>query len=165
MFNCKTEGKGSDLVNKQQPNLSCFFPSSKHENVLKQNEDFASQGLVHYFLQVTRYFSRVINPLVKNGFFHPYDLDESTIAFRDIKNNFSFLFHFSMKNMSAHIIAPDGTPCFAASHQGYSVCLCPKKGTRPIWVKHCSRSRVGVSHVCWRFTDNVLSTVTPNNVK
>ena len=34
-----------------------------------------------------------------------------------------------MKILQANRIAPDGTPHFAASHLGYSVCLCPIKGT------------------------------------
>ena len=33
------------------------------------------------------------------------------------KSIFSFLFHFSMKIMSANRIAPDGIPRFAVSHQ------------------------------------------------
>ena len=45
-------------------------------------------------------------------------LDESIFIFRGIRNNFSFLFHFSMKIMSANRKAPDGTPHFAASHLG-----------------------------------------------
>ena len=39
---------------------------------------------------------------------------------------FKIVFNFSMK---ANRIAPDGTPRSAASHLGYSVCLCPIKGT------------------------------------
>ena len=34
-----------------------------------------------------------------------------------------------MKRRFANRIAPDGTPRSAASHVGYSVCLCPIKGT------------------------------------
>ena len=44
-------------------------------------------------------------------------------------------FHFSMKIMSANRIAPDGTPRFAASHQGL-LCLpmSHKKDARFIWI-------------------------------
>ena len=34
-----------------------------------------------------------------------------------------------MKFLCAHRIAPGGTPRFAASHLGYTVCVCPTKGT------------------------------------
>ena len=40
-----------------------------------------------------------VNPLVTNGFSHPYHLDESTFILRDVRSNFSYLFHFSMKIM------------------------------------------------------------------
>ena len=43
---------------------------------------------------------------VVNGFSHPYPLDESIFIFRGIRSNFSFLFHFSIKIMSANRIAP-----------------------------------------------------------
>ena len=33
-----------------------------------------------------------------NGFSHPYHLDESTIIFRGIRSNFSFLFNFFYEN-------------------------------------------------------------------
>ena len=38
----------------------------------------------------------LFNPLVTNGFTQPYNLDESIFIFRDIRSNFSFLFHFLM---------------------------------------------------------------------
>ena len=62
--------------------------------------------------------STCFNPYVTNGLSHPYHLDESTFIFRGIINYFSFIFHFSMKIMSANRIAPDGTPRFAASRLG-----------------------------------------------
>ena len=71
-----------------------------------------------------------INPLVTYGFFHPYHLDESTFILRDVRSNFSFLFHFSMKFMSAKRIAPDGTLRLWRHIWAYSVCLCPIKGRR-----------------------------------
>ena len=71
-----------------------------------------------------------------NGLSHPYHLDESIFIFRGIRSKFSFLFHFSMKIMSANRIAPDETPRFAASHLGL-ICLLMshKKDARLIWVK------------------------------
>ena len=45
--------------------------------------------------------------------------------FRDFK----FLSHYSMNFRYANRIAPDGTPRCAASHLGFTVCLCPIKGT------------------------------------
>ena len=59
-----------------------------------------------------------INLNKMNGLSHPYQMGESTFIFRGIRNNISFLFHFSMKFMSANRKAPDGTPRFAASHLG-----------------------------------------------
>ena len=69
-------------------------------------------------VEFSLYSIKLLNPRVTNGLSHPYLLDESTFIFRDIKGNFSFLFHFSMKIMSANRITPDGTPRFAASHLG-----------------------------------------------
>ena len=49
---------------------------------------------------------------------------------------FSLLFHFSMKFMLAHNIAPDGTPHSAASHLGlFYLPTSDKKDARLIWVK------------------------------
>ena len=58
------------------------------------------------------------NIIVTNGLSHPYHLDESTFIFRGIGRIFSFLFHFSVKNMLANRIAPDAELRFAASHLG-----------------------------------------------
>ena len=60
----------------------------------------------------------VFNTLVTNGLFHPYHLDVSTFIFRGNRSNWTFSFHFSMKITLANIIAPEGTPHFAASHLG-----------------------------------------------
>ena len=38
-----------------------------------------------------------VHPLVTNGFYNPYHLDESTFICRGIRIKFSFLFHFSIK--------------------------------------------------------------------
>ena len=46
--------------------------------------------------------SSMLNPFVTNGLSHPYHLDESTFTFRDIRIDFSFSFHFSMKLASAN---------------------------------------------------------------
>ena len=54
-----------------------------------------------------------------NGLYHSYDcyhLGESTVIFMDIRSDSEFLFHFSMKLLSANRIALDGTPCSTASH-------------------------------------------------
>ena len=53
-----------------------------------------------------------INPYVTNGLSHPYHLDEPIFVLRDISGNFSILFHFSMKFMSANRIVTDGMPRF-----------------------------------------------------
>ena len=63
-------------------------------------------------------FSTCFSPYATNGLSHPYQMDESTFIFRGIRNDFSFLFHFSMKIMLANRIAPYGTPRFAASRLG-----------------------------------------------
>ena len=47
----------------------------------------------------------------------------------------NFLFHFSMKIISANRIAPDGMPRFAASHLGlFCVPMSHKKDGRLKWV-------------------------------
>ena len=47
-----------------------------------------------------------------------------------------YLFHFSMKFMSANRIAPDGTPRFAELHLGlFCLPMSHKKDVRLIWVK------------------------------
>ena len=75
------------------------------------------------------------NPLVTNGRSHPYKMDESTFILRGVRINFSFVFQFLMKIMSANRIAPDGTPHFAASHLGlFCLPLSHKKNVRLIWV-------------------------------
>ena len=83
-------------------------------------------------------FVLIVNPLVTNELSHPYHLDESIFIFRGIRINFSFLFHFLMKIMSANRIAPGGMPHFAASHLRL-FCLPMshknKKDARLIWVK------------------------------
>ena len=71
-----------------------------------------------------------------NEFSHPYQLDESTFSLRGIRSNFSFLFHFSMKIMSANRIAQDGKPRLAASHLGlFCLPISHKKDVKLIWVK------------------------------
>ena len=56
-------------------------------------------------------------------------LDESIFHVRGIMGYASFLFHFSMKCLKANRIAPYGTLCIAVLHLGYSICMCPVKGT------------------------------------
>ena len=66
-----------------------------------------------------------------NGLSHHYHLDEFIIIFRDIRNNFLFLFHFSVKIFSANEIAPDGAPRYVASHLGlFCLPMSHKKDTR-----------------------------------
>ena len=67
------------------------------------------------------------NPYLTNGFSHHYLLGESTFIFRGVRSDFYFFYRsdFSMKFLCANRIAPDGMPRFAASHLGYTVCLCP----------------------------------------
>ena len=92
------------IVLPSRHDLSCLLWSVDVKQQIKQTNCIV---LVHSFL-VDRF-----NPLVTNGFSHPYHLYVSIFIFRGIRSDFSFLFHFSMKIMSAHRIAPDGTPCFA----------------------------------------------------
>ena len=64
-------------------------------------------------------------------------MDESTFIFRDSASDFLFLFHFSMKFVSANKIAPDGMQPFAASHLGlFSLPMFHKKDARLIWVNN-----------------------------
>ena len=66
---------------------------------------------------------------------HPYQLDKSTFISKGIRSDFSFLFHFPMKFMKANIIAPDGTPRFAASHLVlFCLPMSHKKDAMLIWV-------------------------------
>ena len=69
-----------------------------------------------------------INPYLTNGFYHHYQLDESTFIFRGVRSDFYFLSHFSMKFLCASRIAPDGTPQSAASHLG--LCCLPMSHKR-----------------------------------
>ena len=51
-------------------------------------------------------------------------------------SNFSFLFHLSMKIISANRIAPDGMRRFATSHLGlFCLPMSHKKDASLIWVK------------------------------
>ena len=75
-----------------------------------------------------------LNPYKPNGISHPYQLDESIFILRGIEGYFSILFHFSMKNMSANRIAPDGTPRFAAFNlEPFCLHMSHKKDTRLIY--------------------------------
>ena len=58
------------------------------------------------------------------------------------RSDFSFLFHFSMKFISANRIVPDGSgpPCLVASHLGlFCLAMSHKKDARLIWVNHVRR--------------------------
>ena len=81
--------------------------------------------------------TKQIHPPVTNELSHLYRLDESIFIFSGIRSNFSFLFHFSMKFMSANRITPDRTPRFAASHlRLFCFPMSHKKDSRLLWVKH-----------------------------
>ena len=74
-----------------------------------------------------------LNPYLANGFYHHYQLDESTFIIRGVKSDFYFLSHFSMKFLCANRIAPDGTPRSAASHLGlFCLPMSHKKDARLI---------------------------------
>ena len=76
------------------------------------------------------------NPLVTNGLYYPYQLDESTFIFRGIKSNFSFLYQFLLKIKIAKRIAQDGTMRFATSYLGlFCLPMFHKMDARRIWVK------------------------------
>ena len=53
-----------------------------------------------------------------NGLAHHYHLGESTVIFRDVRSDFEFLFHFSMKFFLASRIAPDVMQYCGALHLG-----------------------------------------------
>ena len=73
------------------------------------------------------------NPHVTNGLSHSYHLDDYIFILRGIRSNFLFLFHFSLKFLSANRIAPNGTSCFAASHLGlFCLLMSHKKDARLI---------------------------------
>ena len=77
----------------------------------------------------------MFNPLVTNGLSHPYHSDESISILGTAEVFVTFLFHVSMKIMSANRIAPDGTPRFAASHlMAILFAYVHKKDARIIWV-------------------------------
>ena len=66
-----------------------------------------------------------------NGLVHHYHLGESTLIVRGIRDDFEFLFHFSMKFLKADRIAPDGTTHSAASHLGlFCLPMSHKRGAR-----------------------------------
>ena len=56
------------------------------------------------------------NPYLMNGFSHHYQFGVSTFIFRDVRCDFYFLSHFSMKFLCANRIAQDGMLRSAASH-------------------------------------------------
>ena len=72
------------------------------------------------------------------GTSYPYHLDESIFILRGIGSNFSFLFYFTIKIISANRIASDGTPQnrtphFVVSHLGL-FCL-PMSHKKDVGVK------------------------------
>ena len=76
----------------------------------------------------------MLNPYLKIGISHPYQLDESIFIYRDISCIFSFIFQFSMKFFQANRIAPDGMQHFAAAHLGlFCLQMSHKKDAILIW--------------------------------
>ena len=74
----------------------------------------------------------VLNPYVTNGLSYPYHLD---FNFRGIRSMFSFLFHFSMKIISANRIAPDDAAFCGVTSGLFYLPLSHKKDARLICVK------------------------------
>ena len=67
-----------------------------------------------------------------NGLSHHYQLGESIFIFRDVRCDFYFLSHFSMKFLCANTIAPEEN---AASHLWlFCLPMSHKKDARHIWV-------------------------------
>ena len=96
-----------------EKNVTLFSSENHHF------DNHRNRSILHRRVDVLFHlFFLCLNPLVTNGFSHPYYLDEIIFIFRDIGSNISFLFHFSMKFVSANRIAPDGMPSFSASHLG-----------------------------------------------
>ena len=94
-------------------------PEGRESDFLSKTGGYAFKGLLAVYLM--------------NGFSHCYQLRESTFLFRGIRSDFYFLSHFSMKFLCNDRIAPDRTPCSAASHLG--LCCLPishKKDARLI---------------------------------
>ena len=103
--------------------------------------------IVHCLYQVScinyvsylKNFSQLLTLISPMGF--PSLSIESIFIFRDIKSNFSFLFHFSMKIILATRICLDRTPRFAASHLGlFYLPMSHEKDARLIWVKRVPES-------------------------
>ena len=63
-------------------------------------------------------------------------MGQSTVIWRDIRGDFIFLFHFSMKFPLANSVATDGKPRSAASHLGlYYLNMSHQKDARLICIK------------------------------
>ena len=81
------------------------------------------------------------NPLVTNGLSHPYQLDESSLTFRGIRSNFSFLFHF----FDEYTVSKQNSPRWDAAFCGVTsgailFAYVPLKDARLIWVKVAANS-------------------------
>ena len=82
-------------------------------------------------------FTNYINPLVTNGLFHPYHLNEPTFIFRGVRS--VVLCSFFDENNSSNRIAPDETQRIAASHLGlFCLHMSHKNDARLIWVHFLS---------------------------
>ena len=73
-----------------------------------------------------------INPYMTNGFSHHYHLEESTFIFRGVRSDFYFFISFFDEISLCKQNSPRwdmGRRVLRRHIWGYSVCLCPTKGT------------------------------------
>ena len=116
---------------------SCSYNTQFIKHIAEKKKIRCFALILSFFLNpsIFSFLLNMFNLLGTNGLSHPYHLDESIFIFRGIRSNFSFLFHFSMKFVSANRIAPVETSHFAASNLGL-FCLprSHKKDDRGIWV-------------------------------
>ena len=76
----------------------------------------------------------LLNPYVTSGLAHHYHLAESTVILGASRVILNFHSIFFMKLLKANRIAPDGMPCFGASHLGlFCLHISHKKDARLIW--------------------------------
>ena len=88
-------------------------------------------GLPAAAWQHSRYWVS-INPYLKNGFSHHYQLGESTFIFRGVRSDFYFLSHFFDEISLCKQNSPRWDDALRRPIWGYAVCLCPtKKDARP----------------------------------
>ena len=92
---------------------------------------------------------RRVNPHLRNGYFNPYQLDESIPHFRGAWYTFSFLFYFESIFLLANNEDPDQMSRSAASDLGlHCLPMSQKWDARLIWGK---KLRVSVLHTALTF--------------